>query len=86
MLYKVIEYIEFTQNSQIVKIAVFAIKTSEITKYSPRKRSLNRNFLNLFNRYGIFFMVLGESLCQDGLEFVWERGRGVDGRVTCGRS
>ena len=65
------------QNAQILKIAVFAIyKTSEITKISPKKRSLNRDLLNFFYRYGIFFMVRGESSCPDGLEYVWERGEG----------
>ena len=36
MTNKVIEYIEITHNTQIFKIAVFAIKTSDITKISPK--------------------------------------------------
>ena len=45
----------------------------EITKNSPKNGSLNRNLLKLFNRYGIFQMLRGESSCLDGSEYVWQR-------------
>ena len=35
-----------------------------------------RYFLNFLNRYGIFFMVRGESSCPGGSEYVWQRGVG----------
>ena len=76
MAYKVIEFIVFTQNTQILKIAVFAIKDLRNHKYSPKKPSLNRNFLNLLYMYGIFWVVPGESPCPDGSEYVWQRGVG----------
>ena len=71
MLYKVIKYIEFTQNTQILKISVFAIKDLK-----PQKTITQSQFAQFFHRYGIFFMVSGESSCPDGSEFVWERGVG----------
>ena len=56
-------------------------------KIAQKKRSLNRNFLNLFNRYGIFFIALGESSCPGGSEYVWQRGvESLQGRVTAARS
>ena len=36
MTNKVIEYIEITQNTLILKIAAFTVFTSEITKKSPK--------------------------------------------------
>ena len=45
MAYKVIECIVFTKNTK----SLFSLyKTSEITKNSPKKRSLNRDFLITF--------------------------------------
>ena len=43
---------------------------------SPKKRSLNRTCSKKIYRYGISFMVRGESSCPNGLEYVWERGVG----------
>ena len=63
MAYKVIECIVFTQNTQSWKSLFSLYKTSQITKNSPKNRSLNRDFLNFLNRYGIFWVVHGESSC-----------------------
>ena len=60
MTYKMIEYIEITQNTKILKIADFAIKSG----------------FNFFNRYGIFWMAPGESSCPENSEYVWQRGVG----------
>ena len=73
MQYKVIEYIEFTQNTQILKIAVFAINPSEITKYSPKNDHSIAIFSTFFYKCGILRMVCGESSCPDALEYVWQR-------------
>ena len=54
MACKVIECIVFTQNTQILKIAAFANKTSEIAKNSSKNQSLNRDLHNFLNWYGIF--------------------------------
>ena len=84
MTYKVIEYIDITQNTKILKIADFALyNLGKITKNGPKKRSLNHNFLKFFNRYGIIYMVCGKSSCPDNSEYVWQGGvGGLQGRVT----
>ena len=54
---------------------------------SPKNGSLNRDWLNFFYRYGIFWMPPGESSHPGGSEYVWQRGvEGVLGWVTGGRS
>ena len=40
-----------------------------------------------FNRYGVFWVPPGESLCPDGSEYVWQRGvESFQGQVTDGQS
>ena len=34
------------------------------------------DLLKILNRYGIFWVPLGESSCPDGSEYVWQRGIG----------
>ena len=54
---------------------------------SPKNGSLNRDLLNFFYRYGIFWMPPGESSHPGGSEYVWQRGvEGISGQVTGGRS
>ena len=46
---------------------------------SPKKKPKNDHSIAIFSifyRYGITFMVRGESSCPDGLEYVWENGAG----------
>ena len=69
------------QNTQILKIADFAIQsgfpTSEITKKKANNGSLNRNLLNFLSRYGIHLLVPDESSCPHcpgGSENVCQRG------------
>ena len=58
-----------------------------MTKNRQQNGSLNRNFLNFFYWYGIFWMPPGESSHPGGSEYVWQRGvEGVLGWVTGGRS
>ena len=38
-------------------------------------------------KYGIFWIIPGESSCPDGSEYVWQRGvESLQGRVTAARS
>ena len=58
-----------------------------MTKNRQKNGSLNRDLLNFFYRYGIFWMPPGESSHPGGSEYVWQRGvEGISGRVTGGRS
>ena len=44
-------------------------------------------FAQSFYRYGIFWMIPGESSCPDGSEHVWQRGvESLQGQVTAARS
>ena len=58
MAYKVIECIVFTQNTQSWKSLFSLYKTSQITKNSPKKRSLSRDFIIFLNRY-IWYIFYG---------------------------
>ena len=63
------------ENTQILKIAKFAINLApDLTEITKKNGSLNRDTLNFFNRYGIFWVPPGESSCPDGSEYVWQRG------------
>ena len=69
MAYNVNSCRKVAENTQILKIAKFAIiwvPTIEITKTTPKNRSLNRDLLKFLNRYGIFWVPPGESSCPDG--------------------
>ena len=58
-----------------------------MTKNRQKNGSLNRDLLNFFYRYGIFWMPPGESSHPGGSEYVWQRGvEGFSARVTGGRS
>ena len=58
-----------------------------MTKNRQKNGSLNRDLLNFFYRYGIFWMPPGESSHPGGSEYVWQRGvEGVLGWVMGGRS
>ena len=58
-----------------------------MTKNRQKNGSLNRDLLNFFYRYGIFWMPPGESSHLGGSEYVWQRGvEGVLGWVTGGQS
>ena len=79
MAYNVISCQKVAENTQILKIAKFAIcksgsRPQKSPKKSPKNGSLNRDLLKLLNRYGIFWVPPGESSCPDGSEYVWQRG------------
>ena len=71
MLYKVIKYIEFTQNTQILKTAVSAV-TSEITK---RAQTTNHSIalFGPFNNRG----AGGGHICPKAISFFPELLEGV---------
>ena len=78
MTYKVIEYIDITQNTKILEIADFALyNLGKITKNGPKTDHSITIFLIFFNRYDIFYMVRGKSSCPDGSEYVWQGGVGA---------
>ena len=39
-----------------------------------QKTITQSRFSQLFDRYGIFWVISGESSCPDGSEYVWQRG------------
>ena len=54
----------------------FRYKRPQKSPKEPKKTITQSHLLKKIYRYGIFFMVRGESSCPDGLEYVWERGEG----------
>ena len=65
----------------------FHPKHSTTTINSPKKRSLNRDFLNFIELVWYNLGGTGESSCLDSSEYVWQRGVGdLLGPVTGGRS
>ena len=54
---------------------------------APELRNDQTTWLYFLYRYGIFWMVPGESSCPGGSEYEWQRGiQAVLGRVTAGRN
>ena len=54
---------------------------------SCKKRITQSRFAQFFYRYGIFWMLPGESSCPDGSEYVWQRGvESLQGQVTAAQS
>ena len=76
MACNMISCIEVAEITQTLKIADFTMKsrlrTLKITVYWGRGIASP----SPLNRYGIYWMVPGESLCPDGSEYVWQRGVG----------
>ena len=91
MAYNVISCKKNGRNTQKIKIADFTMQirlpSSKMTKNRQKNGSLNRDLLNFWYRYGIFWVPPDESSCPGGSEYVWQRGvEGISGRVTGGRS
>ena len=83
MAYNVISCRKVAKKTQILKIAKFTKNHQKI----PKNGSLNRDLLNFLNRYGIFWVLPGESSCPDGSEYVWQRGvESLQGQVMAGQS
>ena len=65
MAYNVISCKKVGRNTQKIKIADFTMEiwlpSSEMTKKRQKNGSLNRDLLIFLYRYGIFWMVPGES-------------------------
>ena len=77
MTNKVIEYIEITQNTQIaLENRCFRYIRPQKSPKIAQKTITQSRFSQLFDRYGIFWVIPGESSCPDGSEYVWQRGVG----------
>ena len=55
----------------------FGSRAQKWPKIAQKNRSLDRYLLKLFYRHGIYWMLLGESSCPHGSEYVWQRWVGV---------
>ena len=65
----------------------FGSRPQKWPKIAKKNGSLNRDFLNFFYRYGIFWIPPGESSHPGGSEYVWQRGvEGISGQVTGSQS
>ena len=74
MAYNVISY---KKSKETILLCKFGSQAQKSPKMPKKNFALNRNLLNFFYRYGIFWMVPCESSCPDGSEYVCQRGVGV---------
>ena len=75
MAYNVISCRQVAGDIQILKIANLLKKSDSRPQKSPKipQKSLHSIAIcSIFNRYGIFWMIPGESSCPDGSEYVWQ--------------
>ena len=69
------------------KLLYSLYKSGSNPQKSPKNDTLNHDLLKIFNRYGIFWMISGESSCPGGSEYVWQSGVEIlQGRVMAGQS
>ena len=62
------------------KSLIILYKFGSRARNGQKNGSLNRELLNFFYMYDIFWMLPGESSCPGGSEYVWQRGvEGVSG-------
>ena len=58
----------------LILLCKFGSRAQKWRKIAKKNGSLNRNLLNFLYRYGIFWMLPGESSCPGGSKNVCQRG------------
>ena len=85
MAYNVISYKKIKRNTKKIKIADLTSYIDSAPDFRndqilPNSRVAESGFTQFLHRYGIYWMVNGESSCPGGSEYVWQRGEeGVSG-------